>query len=116
MILENNSLIKRETFSNITEIKWGQMVDVSSRDLSKKIVTLHLSRGVDAQAIFTHVVENKSNYEAEGKFYDDGNFYFMRIWYFKNKDYASVEFIPWPTGSIIESDQYYIEQVKRNKM
>lgn len=116
MILENNDLIKRETFSNVTEIEWEQMVNVSSYDLSKKIITLRLSNGVDAQVIFIHVVENKNNYEAEGKFYDDGKFYFMRIWYFKNKDNASVEFIPWPTGLILESDNYYIEYVKRNKM
>lgn len=116
MILENNDLVKRETFSNVTEIKWEQMLNVSSRDLSKKIVTLRLSRGVDVQVIFTHVVENTTNYEAEGKFYDDGRFYFMRIWYFKDKNNASIEFIPWPTGSILESENHYVNYMKRNKM
>ncbi|MCR4791774.1 MAG: hypothetical protein K5871_03425 [Lachnospiraceae bacterium] len=115
MVFDNDVLVKREKITNVSEICWKELCDADRNELRRKFLKVHLSRGADITVIFSYVRENVNNFEAQGKFYDDGNFYLMRIWYFWDHDYASVEFVPWPASSILESEHEYIEYVKHQK-
>jgi hypothetical protein len=92
-------------------------MNMKTRDLEKKIEKFKIipprsSESVEVKVIITSVIDNGNNYWIQGKFYDDGNFYFYRTWFYKDEDSSHIDFIPWPKSAILDSEMEYIEKMR----
>ncbi len=119
MVFADDNYVKKTKITNLDEIKWDELIGQRAHDLSKKIIRFKL---LDYEAtinvIISSVVDNNNNYWIQGRFYDDGRFYFIRMWaYYDNQknfilDKVYTEFIPWPDSNILDLDMDYINYQK----
>ena len=117
MVFPNDDYVKWDKVTNPRDFNWESLVDMQHKGEPGLIAVLSLLEAhADVEVVIQGVRDNINNYAIIGHFLDRDCtndvevWYLMKVSFFTNLDYATVQFIPYPISTATFLDKPYIER------